>query len=292
MVRSMTGFGRGEYIQDDRKFTIEIKSVNHRYCDINVRMPRKISFLENNVRNYIKNKLSRGKVDVYISYEDHSEKKDNIRFNEELTKEYLSHFEYISNTFNLDNDIKVSHMTRYPDVLTIEEQQDDEDVLWNILSKAIEIAITKMISTRETEGELLKKDIIYKLNNMIEELNIIKEKTPLVVEEYKLKLESRINELMDNVTIDESRLAMEVAVFADKSCIDEEIVRLESHIQHFKNTFDTNQPIGRKLDFLAQEMNREANTILSKANSINISNQAIELKTEIEKIREQIQNIE
>jgi uncharacterized protein (TIGR00255 family) len=288
----MTGFGRGEYIQDDRKFTIEIKSVNHRYCDINVRMPRKISFLENNVRNYIKNKLSRGKVDVYISYEDHSEKKDNIRFNEELTKEYLSHFEYISNTFNLDNDIKVSHMTRYPDVLTIEEQQDDEDVLWNILSKAIEIAITKMISTRETEGELLKKDIIYKLNNMIEELNIIKEKTPLVVEEYKLKLESRINELMDNVTIDESRLAMEVAVFADKSCIDEEIVRLESHIQHFKNTFDTNQPIGRKLDFLAQEMNREANTILSKANSINISNQAIELKTEIEKIREQIQNIE
>lgn len=292
MTRSMTGFGRGEFLQDNRKMTVEIKSVNHRYCDINVRMPRKISFLENDVRNYIKNKLSRGKIDVYISYEDQSEKKESIKFNEELTKEYLSYFDYITKTFGLENDIKVSHMTRYPDVLSIEEQQEDEELLWTILSSAVDIAIEKMITTRETEGQLLKKDIIQKLDNMLEVLSLIKEKTPLVVEEYKNRLETRINEMLTNSNIDETRLAMEVAIYADKSCIDEEIVRLESHIEHFKKTFKTNQPIGRKLDFLSQEMNREANTILSKTNSINISNQAIELKTEIEKIREQIQNIE
>lgn len=292
MTKSMTGFGRGEYTEHERKITVEMKSVNHRYCDVNVRMPRKLIFLENEIRNYVKKRLSRGKIDIFISYEDNSEKQENIKFNQDLTKEYLKYFELISEKFGLENDIKVSHMTRYPDVIKLEEQEDDQDMYWDILRKALDDAIVKMVNARTTEGELLKSDILIKLDNMLVALEVIKQKTPLVVAAYKEKLEARINEMLDNPTIDESRLALEIAIFADKSCIDEEIVRLTSHIEHMKNSINTDQPIGRKLDFLAQEMNREANTILSKANAIDISNQAIDLKTEIEKIREQIQNIE
>jgi uncharacterized protein (TIGR00255 family) len=287
----MTGFGRGEYVSNDRKMTVEIKSVNHRYCDINIRMPKKISFLENNIRNYIKQRISRGKIDIYISYEDNSEGNECIKLNEDLISQYLKYFEIISEKYGLDNDIKVSHMTRYPDVITLEEQQMDEELLWDIMQHAVEIAVDKLIETRATEGELLKKDIIQKLNTISTLVQNIKERAPYVVEEYKIKLENRINELLKN-SIDESRLAVEVAIFADKCCVDEEIVRLESHIEHMKETLDKNIPIGRKLDFLLQEMNRESNTILSKSNDVTISNNGLELKTEIEKIREQIQNIE
>jgi uncharacterized protein (TIGR00255 family) len=287
----MTGFGRGEYVSNDRKMTVEIKSVNHRYCDINIRMPKKISFLENNIRNYIKQRISRGKIDIYISYEDNSEGNECIKLNEDLISQYLKYFEIISEKYGLDNDIKVSHMTRYPDVITLEEQQMDEELLWDIMHHAVEIAVDKLIETRATEGELLKKDIIQKLNTINTLVQNIKERAPYVVEEYKIKLENRINELLKN-SIDESRLAVEVAIFADKCCVDEEIVRLESHIEHMKETLDKNIPIGRKLDFLLQEMNRESNTILSKSNDVTISNNGLELKTEIEKIREQIQNIE
>lgn len=287
----MTGFGRGEYVSNDRKMTVEIKSVNHRYCDINIRMPKKISFLENNIRNYIKQRISRGKIDIYISYEDNSEGNECIKLNEDLISQYLKYFEIISEKYGLDNDIKVSHMTRYPDVITLEEQQMDEELLWDIMQHAVEIAVDKLIETRATEGELLKKDIIQKLNTINTLVQNIKERAPYVVEEYKIKLENRINELLKN-SIDESRLAVEVAIFADKCCVDEEIVRLESHIEHMKETLDKNIPIGRKLDFLLQEMNRESNTILSKSNDVTISNNGLELKTEIEKIREQIQNIE
>lgn len=288
----MTGFGRGEFEKDKKKITVEMKSVNHRYCEVNVRMPRKLGFLENEVRSYVKQKLSRGKIDLFISYEDNSEKVENLRFNSELAKEYLKYFELISDEFNLENDIKVSHMSRYPDVLTIEEQEDDQEELWGILKGALNNSINQLIKTREVEGELLKEDILKKLETMLNVLSIIKEKSPLIVSAYKEKLEARIKDLLENITIEESRLAVEVAIFADKACIDEEIVRLVSHIEHMKNSFNTNEPIGRKLDFLTQEMNREANTILSKANAIDISNQALDLKTEIEKIREQIQNIE
>lgn len=288
----MTGFGRGEFEKDKKKITVEMKSVNHRYCEVNVRMPRKLGFLENEVRSYVKQKLSRGKIDIYISHEDNSDKIESLRFNSELAKEYLKYFELISDEFNLENDIKVSHMSRYPDVLVIEEQEDDQEELWGILKGALDNSIQQLVQTRIVEGELLKEDILKKLDIMHNVLNMIKEKSPLIVTAYKEKLEARIKDLLENVTIDESRLAVEVAIFADKACIDEEIVRLISHIEHMKNSFNTNEPIGRKLDFLTQEMNREANTILSKANAIDISNQALDLKTEIEKIREQIQNIE
>ncbi len=292
MIKSMTGFGRGEFERKNRKITVEMKSVNHRYCDVNVKMPRKLGFLENEVRSLVKQRLSRGKIDLYISYEDNSDEKENIKFNSDLAKEYLKYFALMSEQFGLDNDIKVSHLSRYPDVLVVEEKEDDQEELWVILKGAVEDACEKMIVTRATEGELLKEDMVKKLDVMLEALEVIKDKTPLIIASYKEKLENRINDLLENVAIDESRLAIEVAVFADKSCIDEEIVRLSSHIEHMKASFNTGQPIGRKLDFLTQEMNREANTILSKANAIDISNQALDLKTEIEKIREQIQNIE
>lgn len=291
MVKSMTGFGRGEYVSNDRKMTVEIKSVNHRYCDINVRMPKKISFLENNIRNFVKKKVSRGKVDIFISYEDNSEGNECIKLNEDLIGQYLKYFDIISEKFELDNDIRVSNITRYPEVITIEEQDVDEELLWNLMEKALTIAIEKLISTRTTEGELLKKDIIQKLDSINKLVSNIKTRAPYVIEEYKVKLENRINDLLSS-TIDEARLAVEVAIFADKCCVDEEIVRLESHIEHMRRTLDKDIPIGRKLDFLLQEMNRESNTILSKSNDIEVSTNGLELKTEIEKIREQIQNIE
>ncbi|MCT4687360.1 YicC/YloC family endoribonuclease [Vallitalea sp.] len=291
MVKSMTGFGRGEYVSNDRKMTIEIKSVNHRYCDINVRMPKKISFLENSIRNFVKKKVSRGKVDIFISYEDNSEGNECIKLNEDLIGQYLKYFDIISKKFKLDNDIKVSNITRYPEVIAIEEQDVDEELLWNLMKRALTIAIENLISTRTTEGELLKKDIIQKLDTINNLVSNIKTRAPYVIEEYKVKLENRISDLL-NSSIDEARLAVEVAIFADKCCVDEEIVRLESHIEHMRRTLEKGIPIGRKLDFLLQEMNRESNTILSKSNDIEVSTNGLELKTEIEKIREQIQNIE
>ncbi|MCF8018228.1 MAG: YicC family protein [Vallitaleaceae bacterium] len=292
MINSMTGFGRGEHVKDQRKMIVEMKSVNHRYCDVNVRLPRKLNFLENDIKTYTKKRLSRGKIDVYLTYEDNSTKQESIRFNEALTEEYLTYFQHISDRFNLENDIKVSHITRYPDVFVVEEQQDDETLLWGILKEALDSAILKMIETRQVEGELLKKDILIKMTAMIEALNHIEKESPSVVKDYQVKLEARIQELLSNAAVDEARLAVEVALFADRCCIDEEIVRLRSHIEHMEKTLESDQPIGRKLDFLTQEMNREANTILSKANSLLISGHALELKTDIEKIREQIQNIE
>ncbi len=292
MIYSMTGFGRGEFTENDRKMIVEMKSVNHRYCDVNVRLPRKLNFLENDIKAFVKKKLSRGKVDLFINYEDNSEKQESIRFNESLAREYMSYFKKMAETFDIRNDVAVSHISRYPDVLVIEEQGDDEDLLWSLMAGALNLAVEKMINTRMTEGELLKKDIFGKLDIMTNALVEIDKQSPQVVADYKVKLENRIAELMDNVSVDAERLSVEVAIFADKCCIDEEIVRLRSHIEHMTKTLGLGQPIGRKLDFLAQEMNREANTILSKANSILISNHALELKTEIEKIREQIQNIE
>lgn len=291
MVKSMTGFGRGEHVSDDIKMTVELKSVNHRYCDINIRMPKRISFLENLIRSYVKKRVSRGKVDIYVSFEDHSEGNECIKLNEDLIAQYLKYFQKISTQYNLDNDIKVSHITRYPEVIKIEEQEADENLLWEILRQALEIAVDKLVATRKTEGALLKEDIVSKLDNITHLISLVKERAPYVSMEYKEKLENRINDLLTS-TIDEARLAVEVAIFADKCCVDEEIVRLESHIEHMRQTLDKQIPIGRKLDFLLQEMNRESNTILSKSNDIKISESGLELKTEIEKIREQIQNIE
>ena len=292
MIKSMTGFGRCEITEGQRKFTVELKSVNHRYLDVNIRMPKKLNFFESAIRNLLKQYAQRGKVDIFITYEDSSENQVALKYNAALAEEYLSYLKQMQESFGLDNDIRVSTLSRYPEVLTMEEQVVNEEELWNGLEKALKGAFTQFVETRTVEGENLKKDILAKLDEMLELVAYIETRSPEIVTEYRAKLENKVKELLGDTQIDEGRLAAEVIIFADKICTDEETVRLKSHIEHMRSTLEEKEGIGRKLDFIAQEMNREANTILSKANDLDVSNHAIDLKTGIEKVREQIQNIE
>ena len=291
MIKSMTGFGRYEYQTGSKKFTVELKGVNHRYLDVNIRMPKKFNFFETAIRTLLKQYALRGKVDIFITYEDNSESQAALKYNETLAAEYMRYFKQMEESFGIDNDIRVSTLAHCPEVLTMEEKPDDEDALWSGLKMALEGAFAQFVETRTTEGENLKKDILNKLSGMETLVEHVEERSPQIVEEYRKKLEDKIHELLD-VPVDENRMAAEVILYADKICTDEETVRLKSHISHMRDTLEETEGIGRKLDFIAQEMNREANTILSKANDLEVSNYAIGLKTEIEKIREQIQNIE
>ena len=293
MIKSMTGFGRCEVSDGERRFTVEMKGVNHRYLDVNIRMPKKFNCFETAIRNLIKQSILRGKVDLFIQYEDLSENQMSLKYNEALAKEYLGYLKQMEEQFSLENDIRVSTLSRYPEVLTMEEQATDEEELWNGLKKALDGAVMQFVSTRGTEGEALREDIIQKLDGMLELVSFIEERAPQIIAQYREKLENKVKELLGDAQLEESRIAAEVVIFADKICTDEEVVRLRSHIVHMKETLNSSESgIGRKLDFIAQEMNREANTILSKANDLDISNVGINLKTEIEKVREQIQNIE
>lgn len=292
MIKSMTGFGRYEVEESNRKVTVEMKSVNHRYLDVNIKMPKKLSFFESSIRNELKNYIQRGKIDIFITYEDFSENNVCIKYNKELAAEYLKYLRDMSQEFGLDDDIRVSTLSRYPEVFSMEEQMVDEEEIWKVLSKAIDGAAENFVETRIKEGQNLAEDLIGKLDNMLEHVIFIEERSPKFMDEYRKKLEDRVKELLGDAAVDEGRLLTEVTIFADKVCVDEEIVRLKSHIEATKQALTDGGSIGRKLDFIAQEMNREANTILSKANDLDISNRGIELKTEIEKVREQIQNIE
>ena len=293
MIKSMTGFGRCEAADEERKFTVEMKGVNHRYLDANIRMPKKLNFFESAIRSLLKESVHRGKVDIFITYEDFSESQVSLKYNETLAAEYLEKFKMMEEKFSLENDIRVSTLSRYPEVLTMEEKMDDEEELWKGLKKALDGAIAQFVQTRTVEGENLKKDLIAKLDGMLELVGQIEERAPKIIAEYREKLEGKVKELLEDTQIDEGRIASEIVIFADKICTDEEVVRLRSHAEHMKTTLQSDDSgIGRKLDFIAQEMNREANTILSKANDLETSNIGIELKTEIEKVREQIQNIE
>lgn len=292
MIKSMTGFGRCEVLKDSRKFTVELKSVNHRYLDVNIRMPKKLNFFETSIRTLLKSYADRGKVDIFITYEDLSQSQVSVKYNAALAAEYLKYLNQMAEEFSLDNDVRVSTLSRYPEVFTMEECSEDEDELWNGLKEALEGAFSQFVEMRTKEGERLKEDILLKLDLLSEQIRFIEERSPQIIAEYRTKLEEKMRELLEDTQIDDNRIAAEVILFADKTCTDEEVVRLKSHIQHMKETLEESNGIGRKLDFIAQEMNREANTILSKANDLDISNRAISLKTEIEKIREQIQNIE
>lgn len=292
MIKSMTGFGRCEIFEAERKVTVELKGINHRYLDVNIRMPKKLNFFESSIRNLLKQYAQRGKVDIFITYEDFSEEQVLLKYNEALAGEYLKYFKQMEEKFSLENDIKVSSLSRYPEVLTMEEQSMDEEELWNGLKKALEGAFAQFVETRRVEGEQLKNDIIRKLDEMLVLVDKVEERSPQIVAEYREKLETKVKELLADTQIEEGRIAAEVILFADKICTDEETVRLRSHIKHMKSTLEEKEGVGRKLDFIAQEMNREANTILSKANDLEVSNYAIDLKTGIEKVREQIQNIE
>lgn len=292
MIKSMTGFGRYEASESERKITVEMKSVNHRYLDINIKMPKKLNFFEAAIRAELKNYIQRGKVDIFITYEDFTENNVCIKYNKEIAAEYMGYLKQMSEDFGLDNDIRVSALSRYPEVLSMEDQTTDEEEIWKVLKHAVKGAAESFVETRIKEGENLKTDLIEKLNGMLEHVDFITERSPLLIEEYKNRLKEKVHELLEDNQIDENRLLMEVTLFADKVCVDEELVRLRSHIETTKQALTEGGSLGRKLDFIAQEMNREANTILSKANDLEISNRAIELKTEIEKVREQIQNIE
>lgn len=292
MIKSMTGFGRCEIVRGERKITVEMKSVNHRYLDVSIKMPKKLNFFEAAIRSELKNYIQRGKVDIFIAYEDFTESNVCVKYNKELAAEYMGYLAQMAEDFSLDNDIRVSTLSRYPEVFSMEEQTADEEELWQLLNEAIKGAAEGFVETRVREGENLKNDLIGKLDGMLAHVDYITERSPQIVTEYKQKLREKVKELLDDPKVDESRLLMEVTIYADKVCVDEELVRLRSHIETTRENLAKGGSIGRKLDFIAQEMNREANTILSKANDLEISNRAIELKTEIEKVREQIQNIE
>lgn len=292
MIKSMTGFGRCELTEKERKITVEMKAVNHRYLDVNIKMPKKLNFFESSIRSLLKEYIQRGKVDIFIAYEDYTENNVILKYNQELAAEYVKYIGQMAEQFSLNNDLQASTLSRYPEVLTMEEQTVDEDALWATLEQAVRGAAEQFVETRIKEGNNLKEDLFQKLDGMLLYVEEIEKRSPEIIAEYRQKLQDKVNELLADAQIDENRLVTEVTIFADKICTDEETVRLKSHILATKETLSQGGSIGRKLDFIAQEMNREANTILSKANDLTVSDIAINLKTDIEKVREQIQNIE
>ena len=292
MIRSMTGFGRSEIATKEQKVTIEIKAVNHRYCDFNIKLPKKLSFFETTVRNQLKDYIQRGRIDIFITYEEYGDSAVCVTYNKGIASEYMTYFSEIQKEFQIPNDVTVSSLARFPEVFTVEEKKVDDEQLERLLERALQEAATKFVESRVLEGERLKEDLVAKLDEMLVQVAFIEERYPALLKEYQEKLEDKIHELLEGITVDDTRIATEVAIYADKICVDEETVRLRSHIENTKTTLLEGGCVVRKLDFIAQEMNREANTILSKANSLDITNAAITLKTEIEKVREQIQNIE
>lgn len=294
MINSMTGFGRGEAQGPNYKVAVEMKSVNHRYIDVSLKMPRKLNAYEANLKAVLKEYICRGKVDIYISIENISGTDVNIRYNAELAQKYLSVLREMSGQFGLEDDIRVSTLSRYPEVLMTEELEPEEDELFHVTEEAFKRACVQIALARKSEGERLKSDLLEKLDTMSAMTEYITSHSDDILRDYRNKLLEKVKEVLGDVTVDEGRIATEVVIYADKICVDEEMVRLTSHIQSMKDALLTGseEGIGRKLDFIAQEMNREANTTLSKANNLEISQMAIDLKTEIEKVREQIQNIE
>lgn len=292
MIYSMTGFGRNETTKDNKKVVIELKSVNHKYFDLNIKMPRKFNLFENKIRNLLKEYATRGKIDMYITYEDLNDLNSSLKYNSALAKEYFDYYKQIQTELNIDDDIRTSTIARCPEVLVLEEQEINEDEMWAFLEGPLKEAFSMFATARAKEGESLKENILVKLDEMDGHVSFIEERLPNIISDYKEKLMEKVKEFLENNQIDEGRIAAEVTIYADKIAIDEELVRLATHINNMRDILTKGKEIGRNLDFLAQEMNRESNTILSKSNDIEITNRGIELKTCIEKIREQVQNIE
>jgi len=292
MLKSMTGFGRYENTTEKYKICVEMKAVNHRYLDLSIKMPKKFNAFESALRNLMKNEVQRGKVDMYITYEDYSAESANLKYNAALAAEYMAVFQQMSEQFGIANDVTASMLGRCPDVLTMASAEADEEELWKILSEAVAAARDKFVASRITEGEQLRADLLVKLDAMSGWVDEIEARFPQVLVEYRTRLEDKVKELLGDNTYDENRILQEVAVYSDRICVDEEMVRLRSHINTMKDELRRGGAVGRKLDFIAQEMNREANTTLSKSGDLRLSDTAIALKTEIEKVREQVQNIE
>ncbi|MGH4119993.1 YicC/YloC family endoribonuclease [Clostridium sp.] len=292
MIKSMTGFGRGTCEKDGKSFTIEIKSVNHRYFETNIRMPRVLIAFEDKIRKIINEKVKRGKLDVFVTQGNYDKEDAYAYLDEKLAKSYINCFKILKDKFQLSGDISVSQIGRLPEVVTLKQKSEDVSETFDVIEKSLNGALESLLFMRESEGEKLLEDLSRKCDLVNGLVLKVKERSPLVFLEYKEKLTQRLHDIHKEIEFDENRVAMEVAIFADKAGIDEEIVRLNSHIQQMKETLILDGPIGRKLDFIIQEMNRETNTIASKANDLEILNTVINMKSEIEKIREQIQNIE
>lgn len=291
MLKSMTGYGRGKYEVEGRSYSVEIKSVNHKYSDISIKLPRTLSFLEEKVKKSVLTTISRGKIDVFVTFINDSEKGKEIKINRELAKRYLKEIQSLAKETNLEANINVMELTKLPDVLTV-ENKEDEELLWSELEIALQLALKDFIEMRKQEGKRMSEDIAKRISLISEKIEKISAYSTGLVEEYIVKLEERMKELLKTDVIDQTRLAQEVVIYSDKCSIQEELTRLKSHIEQFLGLLTKEEPIGKNMDFLVQEMNRETNTIGSKANKLEITKLVVEIKTIIEDIREQVQNIE
>ena len=293
MIRSMTGYGKQNLSIEGREYQIEIKSVNHRYLDINVKIPKAISYLEETIKKEISNKIKRGKMDVFVSFENNSEEGRKIEINKQLAKLYIEQLKELAQEEKIESNIEVMDIAKIPDVLTIKVDEENSKIKDEI-KQVTQGAVTRILEMKNIEGEKISQDLLQRIRNIQSKIVEISAKSTGLIEEYVVKLEKRVKELLKNDEVDKSRLAQEVVIYADKCSIEEEITRLKSHIFQFENLISNNQDgaIGKKLDFIIQEMNRETNTIGSKANNLEITNGVIDIKTEIEDIREQVQNIE
>lgn len=291
MIKSMTGFGRGNYENEGREYIVEIKTVNHRYNDISIKLPRSISYLEEKIKKVITEHIKRGKVDVYVTFNNYSEKGKDIKINKDIAKKYISELKELAKEAEINENIEVTEITKFPEVLNI-QNNEDEELIWNELKAPLNNAISELIKMREYEGTKIAEDLKLRAEKISNKINEISYASTRLVEEYVVKLEERIKELLKTDVIDEARLAQEVVIYADKTSVQEEITRMKSHIAQLHTLLQTNESVGKRLDFLMQELNRETNTIGSKANCLNITNIVIDIKTELEDMREQIQNIE
>lgn len=292
MVRSMTGYGKGSLNIEEREYQVEIKSVNHRYLDISIKMPKTLSYLEEEIKKEISEKIKRGKIDVFITFENNSQEGRNIKINKELAKIYINQLKELAQEENISSNIEVIDIAKFPDILTIKVDEKDEKIK-NEIKQVTKEATSKIIEMKSIEGQKIEQDLLARIEKIENKIEEISKKSTGLIEEYVVKLEKRIKEILKTEEVDKTRLAQEVVIYADKCSIEEEITRLKSHIYQFKNLIaDNNETIGKKLDFIIQEMNRETNTIGSKANNLAITNGVIDIKTELEDIREQIQNIE
>ena len=291
-MKSMTGFGRSKLELNSREYIVEIKSVNHKYSDISIKLPRNIMCFEEKIKKIISSNISRGKVDVFITFNNYSDEGKDVVINKELAKNYINELRELANENGLDDKIRVTEITKMPDVLQLKIEDDDSEVIWQELEKCVKQAVSNFVEMRETEGERIKQDLAVRINTVEELVNRIFSNTTGLIEEYVVKLRERIKEILQTDVVDEARLAQEIVIYADKCSIEEELTRLRSHIAQFRSLLESKEPVGKKIDFLIQEMNRETNTIASKSVKLEITNLAIEIKTVMEDIREQIQNIE
>ena len=292
MIKSMTGYGRGQATVEGMDITVEIKSVNHRYYEYTSRLPRTYGFLDDKLKSYLQGSISRGKVDVYVSIDIVDAPGSEVAVNYALAEGYLRGLRALAERYGLRDDITVANLARYPDILTVRKAAEDEEKIWEAVRRVADMALERFLQMREREGARMREDVLNRRRTILEAVAVVEERSPQTVKEHMDKVEARMRELLDTATVDEQRLLTEAALFADKIAVAEETVRLRSHLDQLEHMLDSGEPVGRKLDFLVQEMNREANTIGSKSQDVQLARVVVDIKAEIEKIREQIQNIE